>query len=105
MTTVWDINIFYPLLFLLLIIVTVTIGFVLRGKTSDKKDTEIFVKSNDNAKEVTLKVTSDMEKMHNDVVNCLPVEYEKELHFIETTLKSLNERVTELENINRKLML
>ena len=105
-----QIHLFYPLLFLLLIVVTVTIGIVFRGKLADKKDTQIFVKSNDNAKDVTLNISNNMKEMHNTVVeHALPLEYEQELnslevmvHEIKDKLDLLIERVIRLENERNK---
>lgn len=107
MTTVWDINLFYPFIILAVIVLIVTIGLVIRGKSSDKKDTTIFAKSSDNAKEITQKVTTDMKDMHHEVVQTLSPEYENELDEIEQTIDNhttqLEQLTAKVEEINIKL--
>lgn len=99
MTTALDINLFYPLLFLAFIVAIITIGIVIRGKSADKKDTQIFVKSNENAKDVTLNISNNMKDMHNTVVeHTLPLEYETEIHSLEVMISEINNRLIKLEN-------
>ena len=94
--TINDYNSFWLIIFAFLTIVTVVIGLVLRGKSGDKKDTDIFFKSSDNAKEVTL----DNNKTHVQVIEHLPPVYEKELHSLEKN----NKRILDLlEDINKKV--
>ena len=107
--SVYQIHLFYPLLFIVIIVAIVTFGIVFRGKSSDKKDTQIFVKSSDNAKDVTLKVTNDMKDMHHDIVeHTLPKEYENEIHALEVMVREINDKldkvikdVTELKQASR----
>ncbi len=105
-TSLVQIHLFYPMLFLAFIVLTVTIGLVIKGKSSDNTYTKVFAKSNDNAKDITIKVTTDMKNMHNEIVeHALPLEYEQELnslevmvHEIKDKLDLLLERVIRLEN-------
>lgn len=102
-----QIHLFYPLLFIFLIVVVVTIGLVIKGKSSDKKDTFIFAKSSDNAKEVTIDTTDKMKDMHHEVVERIPDSYEKELDDIEQTVDThstqIQNLVEKVEEINIKL--
>lgn len=101
MTEITTINLFYPLLFIFLIVVAVTIGLVIRGKSSDKKDTTIFTKSSDNAKEVTIDTTSKMAKMHDNVVKVdFTSSHEHELDEIEQTIDT---HTTQLEQLTLKV--
>lgn len=86
---------FYVLLFLFLIIVTIVIGFVIRGKSSDKKDTFIFAKSSDNAKDVTIHVTNSMKDMHDKIIE-IPYTsaHEHEMHSMEIKLLEISDMLT-----------
>lgn len=100
-------NLFYVFLFTFLIIVVIaicgTIKF-LNGNTTHKGIVEnikdIFFKSSDNAKEVTIDTTSKMENMHTKVVDGIPEVYHQELHSLEVSVKSLTDITIE---INQKL--
>lgn len=107
MTTVWDINLFYPLLFLLMIAIVITIGIVLvKGK-----DVKIFNKSSDNIKELALdnnkvhiNTTDKFSKAHTEIIAGLPLEYHQELHSLEEKVKDVQSQLIELtEDINNKL--
>ena len=93
--TVSSYNSFYFLLFAFLIILAIIAGSVIKHKSSDKKDTAIFYKSNDNAKDVTIHVTDNMKDMHSEVVKAeFTEQHEHELHHIETTLKEISDNLT-----------
>ena len=107
-TSLVQIHLFYPLLFIFLIVVVVTIGLVIKGKSSDKKDTTIFAKSSDNAKEITIDTTSKMAQMHDNVVKVdFTNSHEKELDEIEQTIDThttqLEQLTAKVEEINIKL--
>lgn len=107
-TIVNDYNSFWLINFTFLTILVVVIGIVIRGKISDKKDTFIFAKSSDNAKEVNIHVTNKMADMHDGVVKAQFTEnHEHEIHRIQRKLEEisndlsiLTERVIEIERNN-----
>ena len=108
MTEITTINLFYPMLFIVIIILIVTIGIIIRGKNSDNKDTFIFAKSSDNAKEITLDVNDKFSKAHTEVVKIKwDKVHEEEIHRMEEMIKEINDkvdmliqRVIELEKAN-----
>lgn len=86
---------FYLLLFTFLTILVIVIGIVIRDKISDKKDTVIFAKSSDNAKEVTISVTDKMADMHDDVVKAQFTEnHEHELHRLQRGLEEISAQLS-----------
>lgn len=91
------INLFYPLLFLTIIVVFFGICGVIKSRNGNMTFKDMFCKSSDNAKEVTLDTTSKMATMHN---NALPtnftVGHERELHTFECRLKVLEAKSEEL---------
>lgn len=100
-TSLVQIHLFYPLLFIFLIVVAVTIGLVVRGKSGDKKDTTIFAKSSDNAKEITIDTTSKMKSMHDNVVKVdFTSSHEHELDDIE---QIIDNHTTQLEQLTLKV--
>ena len=101
MTQITTISLFYPLIFLTIIVVAVTIGLVIKGLKSDNIFNNIFSKSSDNAKDVTIKITDDFKGIHHDVIeHALPPVYERELHSLEKNNKRI---IDMLETINNKL--
>ena len=104
---VTQIHLFYPLLFIFLIVVVVTIGLVIKGNKSDGTFKDIFFKSSDNAKDITIDTTNKMKDMHGKVVDGIPEKYQHELHSIEITVKEeqtkLNKLVQDISDINDKL--
>ena len=101
MTQITTINLFYPLVFLTVIVVVITLGLVIKGLKSEHVLNNIFSKSSDNAKDVTIKVTDDFKDMHNNIVeHTLPPVYERELHSLEKNNKRI---IDMLETINSKL--
>ena len=114
MTEMTTINLFYPFLFLTIIVLIVTVcGTIkfLNGNGTHKGVIEnikdIFFKSSDNAKEVTIDTTSKMENMHDKVVDGIPIQYQREIHSIEQTVKQEQDRINKLiddvSEINEKL--
>lgn len=91
MTTVWDINLFYPLLFFTIVIILGLITFCF-FKT---KDTNIFFRHSDEHEDTTTK----MSKMHDNVVHVdFGKEHELELDVLERGLKELQDNVKELND-------
>lgn len=103
------INLFYPLLFLVIITLIVTVGIVVKGIKGDDTFKSIFNVSSNNAKDITVDTTTKMKSMHDNVVHIqFGQEHEKELHKLEENIKDLNdkvdllfERVIRLEQDNR----
>ena len=90
-----QIHLFYPLLFLVIITLIITAGVVIAKKYNDNTFTNVFYKSNDNAKDVTIHVTDNMKDMHTEVVKAeFTEQHEHELHHIETTLKEISDNLT-----------
>ena len=104
MEYVLNLKLFYPMLFTTIVILTIAVCSTIKymnGNTTHKGIVEnikdIFFKSSDNAKEVTIDTTSKMKSMHDNVI---PLKYtsvqEKELHTIEVGLKNLKDNVDEI---------
>lgn len=110
----FQIHLFYPLLFIFLTIVVVTIGLVIKGRSSDFTFKDIFIKHDDNNKDIFFRhseehedTTSKMKDMHTEVVDGIPTQYQHELHSIEETVKKettrLDKLVEDMTEINHKL--
>ena len=98
------INLFYPLLFLLLLAIVITVGIVCIKHKDNNLFGNIFNKSSDNAKEITIDTTDKFSKAHTEVITCLPKHYEEELHYLEESVKDVQTRIIETtEDINNKL--
>lgn len=94
-TIVNDYNSFWLIIFTFLTILVIVIGIVIRGKISDRKDTVIFAKSSDNAKEVTISVTDKMADMHDGVVKAQFTEsHEHELHRLQRSLEEISAKLS-----------
>ena len=90
-----QIHLFYPLLFLSIITLIVTVGVVIAKKYNDNTFTNVFYKSSDNAKDVTIKITDSMQQMHTEVVKTeFTEQHERELHHIEKTLQEISDNLT-----------
>lgn len=105
--TVSSYNSFWLIIFSSIVIVAIggIIAFVVVKLKN--KDTDIFFKSNDNAKEITIDTTTKMANMHTEVVDGIPTQYQHELHSIEETVKKettrLDKLVDDMEEVNQKL--
>ena len=104
-TQIANIHLFYPMLFIVLTILIVSVSSVIKSRSSNMTFKDMFSKSSDNAKEVTIDTTTKMADMHNKVI---PMQYtsvqEKEFHTLECGLKELKENVEELkEKVNTLL--
>lgn len=98
------VNLFYPLLFTVLIVLIVAICSVIKSRNGNMTFKDMFCVSSNNAKEVTIDTTGKMRDMHSDVVDGLPIVYHKELNIIHSEIKDTNDRIEELaNNINEKL--
>lgn len=105
---VTEYNSFWLIIFIFLTIVAIIAGIVIRGKSSNKKDTTIFTKSSDNAKEITLDnnkvhmdTTGKMKSMHDNVVKVdFTSSHEHELDEIEQTIDT---HTTQLEQLTLKV--
>lgn len=90
-----QIHLFYPLLFLVIITLIITAGVVIVKKYNDNTFTNVFYKSNDNAKDVTIHVTDSMKDMHSEVVKAeFTEQHEHELDYLEKTLQEISENLT-----------
>lgn len=95
---VTQIHLFYPLLALVLIVLIVAICSVIKYRNGNLTFKDIFFKSSDNAKEITVDTTDKMAKMHDNVVKLdFNSSHENELHSLETGLKELQDNVKDLE--------
>lgn len=91
-------NLFYILLFVFLIITIIAVCSTIKNKNGHSTFRDIFFKSSDNAKEVTIDTTTKMGKMHDNVVHLqFGIEHEQELDSLEKNLKKLDEDVQELK--------
>ena len=98
------INLFYPFLFLLMIAIVITIGIVLVKNKDNNLFGNIFNKSSDNAKDITLDINDKFSKAHTEVITSLPQHYEDELHSLEKAVKNTENKLIVLaEDVNRKL--
>ena len=94
MNVVWDVNLFYPLVFLLLFLTILCITFY----SFKNKDTFLFGK-------IHTDTTDKMHSMHNKVVDVTwsrekEIELhniEKKLHYFEKIIENLNTRMIYLE--------
>lgn len=99
MTTVWDLNLFYPFLFLTIIVLIATIGLVITKCKDSTLFQNIFAKSSDNAKEVTIDTTNKMKDMHDNVIKVdFTQSHEKELHTIETKVERMEKQLQEISD-------
>lgn len=99
------INLFYPLLFTVIVVLIITIGIVLVKYKDGSLFQNIFYKSSDNAKEITIDTTDKLSKAHTEIVEVKwDKAHEKEMHAIEKDIKDLNNKFeTTLREINHKM--
>ena len=100
MTEITTINLFYPLLFLTIIILAGLTTFYLFKNKDNNLFGCIFNKHANEHIEVHTDTTSKMENMHTKVVDGIPEVYHQELHSLEVSVKSLTDITVE---INQKL--
>ncbi len=95
-----DYNTFWLIIFASIVIITVGSIIATVIIKLKNKDTDIFFKSNDNAKEITL----DNNKTHTQIVSGLPVIYHQEFHNLEKEVKNTNSRIVQLATeLNEKM--
>lgn len=107
-TQIANFHLFYPMLFTTIVILIIAVCSTIKymnGNTTHKGIVEnikdIFFKSSDNAREVTIDTTSKMKDMHDNVVKVdFTSNHEHEFHTIECDLKQLKETV---DDINEKV--
>ena len=91
-----QIHLFYPLLFLLLISIVITIGIIIAKSSDNGLFSNIFNKHT--AEHID--TTDKFSKAHTEVIEHLPPVYEKELHALEKNNKKIMDI---LEDISDKL--
>lgn len=103
-TITTEYNTFYLIIFGFLSLVAIVIGLVIVKRKDNNLFGNIFNKSSDNAKEITIDTTDKFSKAHTEVITCLPKHYEEELHYLEESVKDVQTRIIETtEDINNKL--
>lgn len=100
-TQIATIHLFYPMLFTVLIVLIIAVCSVIKSRNGNMTFKDMFCKSSDNAKEITLDTTSKMADMHNNIVKLdFTSVHEKELDQLEKGYKKLKENV---EYLNEKV--
>lgn len=88
------INLFYPLLFTVIVVLIVTVGCVLVKCKDNNLFGNIFNKSSDNTKEITLNTTDKLSKAHTEIVEVKWDEaHEKEMHRLEVQIREIIEKL------------
>ena len=91
------INLFYPLLFITFVLVSIIIAVVIVKCKDSTLFQNIFTKSSDNAKDVTIDTTSKMKDMHDKVVKAeFTGAHEHEIHTIEDKLRNIEKQMQEI---------
>ena len=96
-----NIHLFYPMLFITIVIIVITVCSVIKSRNGNMTFRDMFCKSSDNAKEVTIDTTSKMADMHRQVVFTEAHEHEldtleKDIKKLQDTVNDLNDKVNEL---------
>ena len=93
-------NTFWFIIFISIVIIVISVVIAIVIIKLKNKDTDIFFKSNDNAKEITL----DNNKTHTQIVSGLPIVYHKEIHDLEKAVRENDNRIVELaKELNEKM--
>ena len=92
-----QIHLFYPLLFFTLVFLGTLITIVIVKCKDSSLFQNIFTKSSDNAKDVTIDTTSKMKDMHDKVVEFSPA-HEKELDYIEKKIDKIEKDIIEIND-------
>ena len=94
MTTVWDLNLFYPFLFLTIIVLIATIGLVITKTKDNGLFNNIFNKHTDEH----IDTTDKLSKAHTEVVEAkFTPAHETQMQEISAMLTDITNRVIELE--------
>lgn len=97
----YQIHLFYPMLFLLLLAIVITIGIVCVKNKDNNLFGNIFNKHTDEH----IDTTGKLSKAHTEVLT-LPKEYEQEIHALESDVKEIKDNLLDLtKDINDKLSL
>lgn len=111
--TVLSLKLFYPMLFLTIIIIAVTITIVVGLVKTKGKDNNLFGNIFNKHIDEHIDTTDKFSKAHTEmvevveVVDGIPTQYQHELHSIEETVKKettrLDKLVDDMEEVNQKL--
>lgn len=111
--TVLSLKLFYPMLFLTIIIIAVTITIVVGLVKTKGKDNNLFGNIFNKHVDEHIDTTDKFSKAHTEmvdvveVVDGIPTQYQHELHSIEETVKKettrLDKLVDDMEEVNQKL--
>lgn len=95
MTTVWDLNLFYPFLFLTIIVLIATIGLVITKTKDNGLFNNIFNKHTDEH----IDTTDKLSKAHTEVVEAkFTPAHEKELDYIEKKIDKIEKDIIEIND-------
>ena len=92
MTQVTTINLFYPLMFLAIIVIAVIIGIVII-KT---KDSSLFNNIFNRHVDEHIDTTNKFSLSHTEIVSGLPIIYHHEIHSLERKIKDIDKKIDEL---------
>jgi len=99
MTEITTINLFYPLLFIVLIVLIVAICSVIKSRNGNMTFKDMFSKSSDNAKEITIDTTGKMANMHSEVIKAEFTEaHEKEIHELEVKIHRMEQLINSIKD-------
>lgn len=100
MTTIWDINLFYPLLFVVIGLFIIMASIVI----IKCKDSSLFNNIFNRHVDEHIDTTDKFSKSHTEIVSGLPIIYHQELHQLETEVKNNNNRIIQLaKELNAKM--
>ena len=100
MTQVTAINLFYPLIFIVITILIITIGTVI----VKIKDSSLFNNIFDRHVDEHIDTTGKFSLSHTEIVSGLPTIYHKEFHNLEKEVKNTNSRIIQLATeLNEKM--
>ena len=100
MTQITTINLFYPLISLVLIIGIVTIGIVF----AKCKDSSLFNNIFNRHIDEHINTTDKFSKAHTEIIAGLPIVYQQEFHSLEFNVKANKEKIIKLENKINELL-
>ena len=93
MNTIWTVNLFYPMIAITFIILIIAITSIIKSRNGNMTFKDMFCKSSDNAKQITIDTTTKMKDMHNEVIKVdFTSAHEKELHKLELMVQDLNQK-------------
>ena len=92
MTQVTTINLFYPLMFLAIIVIAVIIGIVI----IKIKDSSLFNNIFNRHVDEHIDTTNKFSLSHTEIVSGLPIVYHYEIHDLECKIKNIDKKIDEL---------